>query len=252
MTVDVFAALAGRAVRLFFRSPQAVVMTVAFPLLLLFMLLAAFGQVVGDQGGITYADRLAPLVVLATITFGTSLTGMGFFADRTGGFLNRVRTMPVPGGAVVAGRLAGDLLRILVVAAFAAAVAQAGGFRFRHGPLAVLAFFGVVLLAAMMCTLFAAFAGLRFSAAGVQNALNLPALLLFFLSSGLVPVASFPGFLQPAVRANPMSIADNVLIGLSTGGPVRTPLLLLLCWAVGVTVVFGALTIRQFRLLITE
>ena len=49
-----------------------------------------------------------------------------------------------------------------------------------------------------------------------------------------------------------MSIADNALIGLSTGGGVRTPLLLLLCWTAGVTVVFGALTIRQFRLLTTE
>ncbi|MEV4246381.1 hypothetical protein AB0J63_23535 [Streptosporangium canum] len=36
---------------------------------------------------------------------------------------------------------------------------------------------------------------------------------LLFLSSGFVPVERFPGFLQPVVRANPLSLAGDALVG---------------------------------------
>jgi ABC transporter DrrB family efflux protein len=249
---DVLAALAGRTVRRFFRSPQALVMSVIFPILLLFLLLATFGGLVDAHGGVEYVERLAPLVVLATISFGTVLTGMGFVNDRTGGFLSRVRTMPVPPGAVFTGRLLGDLVRILLVAVLTVAVAHTVGFRFHEGIGAALGFFGVVLLTGAMFTAIAALAGLTLSAAGVQNALNLPTMLLFFLSSGFVPLEAFPAWLEPVVQVNPLSIADEALVGLSAGGPVLSPLLWLLCWSVGMTVVCGALAVRRFRLLTAE
>lgn len=158
----------------------------------------------------------------------------------------------MPSSAVVVGRLVGDLVRVLAVALFAIAVAHAVGFRFYAGPLAALGFVGVVLLVGVMFTVLAAYVGLRLDAAGVQNALNLPTMLLFFLSSGFVPVEAFPGLLQPVVRANPLSLADDALVGLSAGGPVLAPFLGLLWWVVGVTAVFGALAIGRFRSITTS
>lgn len=252
MTIDIVGAIAGRTARRFLRSPQAIVMTTIFPLLLLLMLLATFSGVVGDRDGLPYVARLAPLVVLATITFGAALTGIGFANDRSDGFFDRVRTLPVSSGVVVVGRLAGDMVRVLLVAVVTIAVSYTVGFRFSQGPLAALAFIGVVLLVGVMFTVLAAYVGLRLDAAGVQSALNLPTILVFFLSSGFVPTEAFPGFLQPVVMANPLSLADDALVGLSAGGPVLVPFLWLLCWVVGVTALCGALAIRQFRSMTAE
>ncbi|WP_156056504.1 hypothetical protein [Streptosporangium roseum] len=41
--------------------------------------------------------------------------------------------------------------------------------------------------------------------------------LLLFLSSGFVPVERFPGFLQPVVRADPLSLAGDALVRRSRG-----------------------------------
>jgi ABC-2 type transport system permease protein len=73
------------------------------------------------------------------------------------------------------------------------------------------------------------------------------ATLLFLLSSGFVPVSAYPGVLQPVVRANPMSVATNALIGLSSGGPVLRPVLETLAWVVPLCLLCGLAAIRRYR-----
>jgi ABC-type multidrug transport system permease subunit len=77
--------------------------------------------------------------------------------------------------------------------------------------------------------------------------MNGPVLVLFFLSTGFVPVDGFPGALQPIVRANPLSCAVNALAGLSSGGPVLVPVLQTLAWTVGLTALLAPAAIARYR-----
>src|SRR6185503_16291305 len=54
-----------------------------------------------------------------------------------------------------------------------------------------------------------------------------------FVSNVFVPAASMPGWLQPIVKANPVSILSDATRGLLVGGPVATPVMQSLLWTVG-------------------
>jgi ABC-type polysaccharide/polyol phosphate export permease len=60
-----------------------------------------------------------------------------------------------------------------------------------------------------------------------------------------------PGWLQPFVRANPVTVVVDGLRGLLVGGPfaetLNANLLKSVAWIAGITLVFFALAIRQYR-----
>ncbi|WP_280255266.1 ABC transporter permease [Nocardia wallacei] len=68
-----------------------------------------------------------------------------------------------------------------------------------------------------------------------------------FFNSGFVPVQNYPGWLQPVVRAQPMSCAIEAMRNFMLGGPLVVPVLQTLAWALGLIVVFGALAVRGYR-----
>lgn len=239
---------AGRGVRRFFRAPEAIAFAFLLPLTLLFLMLAVYGKIIGDAVHGSYVQRLTPLVLLMTAAFGAAGTALGMYRDLYSGFLNRIRTMPVSPGALLAGRVVGDALRQLAIALVTTLIAFLPGFRFHRGVPAALGFFGIVVLFGAMCSsvaLWRAFG--RSTPEAIQGAITGVATLLFLLSSGFVPVSAYPGVLQPVVRANPMSVATNALIGLSSGGPVLRPVLETLAWVVPVSLLCGLAAIRRYR-----
>jgi len=240
--------LAGRTLRRFLRTPQLLIAAVVFPVVLLFVMLALFNRLVGQAGQGSYVDRLTPLIVLSTISFAVSITAVGFHLDVRGGFFGRLRSMPLPLVALPGGRLVGDLVRILLVAAAVSLLAYLPGFRFRQGLPETLGYFGVVALVGLLFTTVAICVGLHASSPmGAQNALNIPAMVVFFLSSGFLPVANFPAFVRPVVEANPLSLAADAMRGLASDGPVQGPLLWTLAWCAGGTAVAGFFALRKFR-----
>ncbi|HKT06014.1 MAG TPA: ABC transporter permease [Rugosimonospora sp.] len=242
---------AGRNVRRFFRSRPNLVSVLLFPLLLMLMQLALAGKIVTAAAHGAYVDRLAPDIILVTAAFGTTVTALAMLNDIRSGLLDRVRTLPVSAFSVLGGRVVGDVARVLLVALIATGVAYLPGFRFTQGALAVLGFYGVVALFATMVTALGVLAGLSFKGMDtIRAVVGNPVLLLFLFSSGFVPVAEFPDFLQPFVRANPISIAATALYGLSHGGPVALPLLETLAWTLGVSACCVPLAIRRYRRLV--
>lgn len=247
-TVNETGLLAGRNLRRFAKSPQLIADSVMFPLILLFLMLLVFGQIVGKATQGDYIDRLAPVIVLFSAAYGAVGTGVGFFTDLRGGIVDRFRAMNISRVSVLAGRITGDLVRVLLVSAITTAVAHLVGFRFTQGPLAVLGFFAVVLVFAWIFLWLAVVVAMAGSSEqAVSGALNTPVTLLLFLSSGFVPVEQFPGWMQPIVRANPLSLSGDALVGLSSGGPVLLPVLFSLAWAVVATAILVPLAVRLYK-----
>lgn len=241
------ALLAGRGLRRFLRNPQLLVDTLALPLLLMFMMLAVFGHIVGAPGA-PYVQRLTPAIVLFSTASGSVVTGVGFFADLHTGMSDRLRIMPISRVAPLLGRMAGDLVRVLLAAIVACVVAAAAGFRFERGPAAAAGFFVLVAVFASASVWVAILVALTVrSEEALNGVLTGPATLLLFFSTGFAPLNAFPGFLQPAVAANPLSCAANAAIGLTSGGAIAVPLAQTAGWVVGITALAGPAAVRLYH-----
>lgn len=242
------ALLAGRTLRRFWRTTPLVVSTLVFPLVLMFTILAMFGQVVGDTVDGSYISRLAPLIVLSTATYGMPGSALGFYRDVQDGTLDRLKVLPISDLAPLLGRVVGDVARIVCVGAIAALVAHVAGFRFAGGPLAVLAFFAIVALFGGMCTWIAVLVALSgTSEESVQATLSAPTTLLFFLSSAFVPVEAFPDLVQPIVMINPLSFAAEAMIGLAGGTDAAFALAVTVVTTLAVSGGCAWLAVRRYR-----
>jgi ABC transporter DrrB family efflux protein len=122
------------------------------------------------------------------------------------------------------------------------------GFRIGTGPLPAVA--GVLLLltfALAMCWVSALIGMLVKTPQGVQMYGFLVMFPLVFGSNLLVPSQTMPGWLQAFVRVNPMTDLTAAERGLLTGGPVATPAVRSLLWALAIFVVFAPLAVRAYR-----
>lgn len=238
---------AGRSLRVLSRSPATVVQSVAFPTLLLCVLLAAFGRVIGGSVS-EYANRLVPQLVLAGGAFGAMGTGIAVYTDRAGGMVDRLRSLPIARSAYLSGVVVADAARALAATVVLTAVGFLFGFRFDQGPVAALGFVALAVAFGFIWAWLAVRIGLTArQPESIGSAMNGPVLMLFFLSVGFVPVDGFPGVVQPIVRINPMSCAVNALIGLSSQGPVLVPVLQTMAWVVGLSALLAFDAIRRFR-----
>jgi ABC-2 type transport system permease protein len=72
-------------------------------------------------------------------------------------------------------------------------------------------------------------------------------MLLVMLSTGMAPADSFPDWLHPFVRYQPVSQVTQTLQGFATGHVSVGNLATSSAWCFGLLVVFGALAVRMQR-----
>lgn len=239
--------VAGATLRKAARNPRLIVTSIGLPIVLMFLLLSIFGEVAVPGGRSDYIDRLLPLILLIATSFTTMPSAAAFHHDLQIGLVARLRSLPVPQLPLLAGRVAGDALRALVVAPVITAAAYLAGFRFEEGLIAAAGFFALVMASGAMFGWVAAAIALRGrSPEAIAGGLDPTLQLLTLLSTGIVPVDAFPSFLQPVVRMNPFSRAVEALVGLSSGGPIFTPLAHTAAWIAVVAVVAATLATRAF------
>ncbi|MGH3164804.1 MAG: ABC transporter permease, partial [Trebonia sp.] len=68
-----------------------------------------------------------------------------------------------------------------------------------------------------------------------------------FGSNILVKTQTLPGWMQAFVKGNPVTFLTEAERGLLVGGPVATPTIRSLLWALGMFVVFAPLAVRIYR-----
>jgi ABC transporter DrrB family efflux protein len=204
----------------------------------------AFSNLVSEPG-MPYEQYLTPAIVVLAAMFVAFATPAYLTADRTAGMLARYRSMPIARPAVLTARLATDAVRGLGSVLVAVIVGYVAGFRFSAGFGATLAFF---LLAAGFCVALAA--GTARIALGspqlraMGGMFLLPAVVLFNLSTALVPAGAFPAWLRPVAEYSPFTAVIEALRSLASAAPTLAEVWPALAWIVGLTVAFGAMTAR--------
>ena len=240
--------ITGRNLRRLVRVPTLLVFATVQPVLFVLLFTYAFGGAIHVPGVTRYIDYLLPGIIVLAIGFGASQTGVAIAEDLTTGMIDRFRSLPIPGSAVLAGRVAADALRNLFVIGLMIAVGAAVGFRFHAGPGAALAAVGFALATGVAFSWLNLLLGLAVrdpESAGLAGLF--PVIILFFTSSTLVPVATMPGWLQAFARANPITVITGALRALCLGGPTAGPVIEATAWLVGLLAVTIPAAATRYR-----
>ena len=249
--------VAKRALLRFFRTPQLIVMGTAQMGLFLFIYRYVLGGAVNPLTlhGTKYVDFLVPGFVSTGVLFSGIGAATGVADDLQQGFVDRLRSLPVPRASFLAGRALADTLTGTWGLLVATAVGFAVGFR-PHGPV------GDDLAAFGLCIVFALAFEWMFIAIGLvggtpQGATGIAMVVfpLAFLSSSYVPVSTMPGWLQvfaqhqpvtymvDAVRALTLGPVAEASLGHSAGYFVEWSLV----WAAGAVAVFAPLAVSKYQ-----
>jgi oleandomycin transport system permease protein len=217
------------------------------PIMFLVLFTYVFGGAVAG-GTHAYLQFEVPGLLVMTVMFATLGTGLMLNQDITGGVFDRFRSLPIARWAPLAGAVLGDMVRYLISVGVTLGFGMILGFRIGTSPLRAVAGCLLVLSFALaMCWVSALIGMLVKTPQGVQMYGFVAMFPLAFGSNLLVPSQTMPGWLQAFVRVNPVTYLTSAERGLLTGGPVATPALRSLLWAIGILVVFAPLALRAYR-----
>ena len=228
-------------------NPQLLMFLVVQPILFVLLFVYVFGGAISGSSR-QYVQFVIPGIIVQTVVFATAITGIGLNEDLAKGIIDRFRSLPIARSAVLAGRILSDAVRLVATLGVILLVGMLLGFRITSNPLAALGGLLLVIAFGMALSWVAALIGL--SVRDPETAQSAGFIWMFpltFASSVFAPPETMPGWLQPVVEANPITLVADALRGLLLGGPALTPARQTLAWVVALTVVFAPLAIRRYR-----
>src|SRR5438309_11813915 len=124
----------GRELKHTQRFPLLLVGTIMVPVVMLllfdYILGGTIGHGLGDAArGAPYVDFLVPGILMMVVAGSCGPTAINVTMDMTGGFVDRIRSMAVTRGALLAGHVGGSVIRTLVATTAVTGVALLVGFR---------------------------------------------------------------------------------------------------------------------------
>lgn len=233
-------------IRLVLREPFAVFFALAFPVMIVLLFGAAFGQFPAAPG-----FRAVDVSVPSTVALvGAYLALMGIpivFAEyREMGVLRRFRVSPLPMATLFAAHVMAQLMLLVLATALVIVVTVlVFGLRFGGNPAAV-----VGVLTVCIFSLFAigfALAGLVSSSRAAQGLGSLVYFPLLFTSGATVPRDQFPPWLQDATEWLPLTRVVESLTDAWIGAPIDSALVISLAGMMLVGVLALALARRKFN-----
>ncbi|MGA8113445.1 MAG: ABC transporter permease [Actinocatenispora sp.] len=228
-------------------SPGELAGFIMQPLIFIVLFVYVFGGAIsGDTG--KYLQFALPGLIAQSGVFAIMATGVGLNQDIGNGVFDRLRSLPIARAAPLVGRTIGDLVRFAMSLVFILGFGYLLGFRVHTDPLRTVAALLLVVLFGVGLSWVSMLIGLLArSAMTVQLFSGLLMFPITFGSNVLVPVHTFPGWLQAWAKINPVSYLSTATRGLLTGTPLGTSVWWSLAWTVVLTAVFAPLAILAYR-----
>jgi ABC-2 type transport system permease protein len=237
--------MAGRGLRLTRRNLDAVLTSLALPVLLMLLFVYLFGGAI--QTGTRYVTYVVPGVLLLCAGFGASMTAVSVTTDMSGGIIDRFRSMDVAGASILAGHVAASVVRNLASTVLVFGVAFLIGFRPSAGPLDWLAAAGILLLFILAVSWLAAAVGLLARSPEAAGGFSFLVMFLPYPSSAFVPIDTMPTWIHGFADNQPVTPVIETLRGLLLGLPVGSSPLRAVGWCLGILVASVAASGVLFR-----
>jgi ABC-type polysaccharide/polyol phosphate export permease len=185
--------LARRNLLHYLRVPSLVVFSVVSPVMFVLLFAFVFGGAIAVPG-MRYVDYLMGGILVQTVAFRSTETGVGLAEDLSHGMVDRFRALPMARSAVLAGRTLADTVRHAFMVLMMTGVGLLIGFRAPGGIVRAGSALLVVLSFGLALSWVSAAIGLAVrDVEATQMAGVMWTFPMTFTSSAFVPVDSMPG-----------------------------------------------------------
>jgi ABC-2 type transport system permease protein len=243
-----------RALLRYLRTPQLIVLGTVQMSLFMLIYRYMFGGAI-HTGGIPYVDFLIPGFVTTGVLFTGIGTAVAMAEDLEQGFIDRLRSLPIPRSSVLAGRAIADTAILTWSLGFTVAIGFAVGFRLHGTALEGLAAFGLVVAFGYAFEWLFITLGMFAGNAQAAQGMGMIVFPFAFISSAYVPVSTMPSWLQAFANHQPLTYMVDAVRAL-TQGPAAHQLLghptsyfvtRALLWALAIIVVCVPLAVIKYR-----
>ncbi len=238
--------LIGRNVRHILRNTDQTFEVIALPVMMLMLFRFLFGGAI-DTGETSYANYMIAGLLTISVAFNSTSTAIGMAGDLRTGIVERIRSMPVLGSAVLVAHVVSAVLRNLLSALIIVGLGLVVGFRPTAGFGEWLGALGILLLFTIGLSWLAVWLGI--AAGSVEGAGGLSMIMVFlpYASSALVPPESMPGALRFFVENQPVTPVIDAVRALLIGTPVGSSAWLAVGWWLVILAVGAPLAARAYR-----
>lgn len=245
--------LFNKYVKITIRTPMWTLFTLVQPLIWLII----FGQLFKNMASLpgfptdNYTDFFVPGVLIMTVLFGSSWSGVSLLREITAGTVDKMLVSPVSRTAIVLSRVMHSAVQVLLQSLIMLGVAWAMGATLSANPfyillsLIVIFFLGVAFAA--ISNGFAMMLQREEPLVIIGNMMTLP---LMFFSTALVPASFMPGWIKIISNLNPINYAVEsvraVLVGPPQWGIYIKGFIVLAAFA-GITLYWAVNAFKQLR-----
>jgi ABC-2 type transport system permease protein len=219
--------------------------------LLPILLTLLFGYIFGGALAGSVKDYLQPLIpgiLVFAVMMTTTYTALGLNADISNGIFDRFRSLSFWRPAVLVGALLGDTVRYTMASLVVIVLGLSLGFRPEAGLSGVLLSLGLVLVFAFSLSWIWTTLGLLMDdPKSVSVVSSLASFPLSFISNVFVDPATLPGFLQPLVNINPVSLTVTAVRGVMHGQATSTQIVSVLVSCGVLIAIFAPLTMHLYN-----
>jgi ABC transporter DrrB family efflux protein len=245
--------LAKRGILRIRRQPDLLVGFTIQPIMFVLLFVYVFGGAIETPGFEDYTDFLIPGIIVQSMVFGGFVTALGLSEDLKKGLIDRFRSLPMWGPAVLTGRILADVGTNAIQLAVMLVVGFAIGFRFSGPWVEILAGIALLFLIGYAFSWVFAFIGLTASSPEAANAYGFTIIFpITFISSAFVPTETMPGWLQPFAEHNPFTTMVDAARALFLDVPAGNDVWLAVLWSIAIIAVFAPLSAWRYRRAVTR
>jgi ABC-2 type transport system permease protein len=240
------------------RQPEQLIDATIQPVMFVLLFAFVFGGSINVPGGGSYREFLMGGIFAQTIVFTAFGVALALANDRKNQAVDRFRSLPIAGGAVLGGHALASLLKALLPIVLMSLCGLLIGWRINSGLLdAIGGYLLLIAFAFAMIWVGVLLGSVVATPEGVNGVAFVVLFPLTFVASTFVPTSTMPGGLKPVAEWNPVTaLADALRIQFgnpntpavpSDPWPIRHPVGYSVICIVVMVVVCAPLAVRAYR-----
>ncbi len=210
MIDDIYAVYLRELIRLW-RQKVRLITTIMMPLLWLGVIGNAFNKVFQMPFGGDFLSFLTPGILVMTMVFTATISGITTVFDREFGFLKEMLVAPIKRESILIGKILGGATQSMLQGVIIIVLALLMGVQFKG----VTAIPGMILTMLLVSIAFVSFglaiASKMTSMEGFQMVMNFLIQPMIFLSGAFYPTKMLPEWLKVGVKLNPLTYGVDAM-----------------------------------------
>jgi ABC transporter DrrB family efflux protein len=240
------------------RMPELLLDVTIQPVMFVLLFAYVFGGAIQVPGAATgYREFLIPGIMAQTMVFSSFIVALGLVNDLEKGFVDRMKSLPIPRSSILVGRSLSSLIHSSIGITVMALTGFLVGWRMRNGIIDAVLAFALFLLIGFAMIWIGILVGSTFHSVESVNGFMFTIMFpVTFLANTFVPTETMPTWLRTIAEWNPVSALTQATRELWGNGPpasadaalpLQHPVLFTIGWAVLITAIIAPLSLRAFR-----